>query len=88
MRAKNEFVMRSVVDEYIIMPPDDNINRFDGSVVLNEVSAFVWEKLEQETTREAILEALLNEFDVAQAVAEKDLDVLLNRFREYGLIEE
>ena len=38
--------------------------------------------------REAILEALLNEFDVARAVAEKDLDVLLNRFREYGLIEE
>ena len=88
MRAKNEFVMRSVVDEYIIMPTDDNINRFDGSVVLNEVSAFVWEKLQENTTREELLAALLNEFDVAQAVAEKDLDALLARFREYGLIEE
>ena len=88
MKAKNGFVMRTVVDEHIIMPTDDNINRFNGSVVLNDVSAFVWEKLEQETTREVILEALLNEFDVPQAVAEKDLDALLARFREYGLIEE
>lgn len=87
MRAKNEFVMRSVVDEYIIMPTDDNINRFDGSVILNEVSAFVWEQLQENTTREAILEALLNEFDVARAVAEKDLDALLKQFLEYGLIE-
>ena len=88
MKANNGFVMRCVVDEYMLMPTNDNINRFDGSVVLNEVSAFVWEQLQQETTPDAILNALLNEFDVPEAVAKKDLEALLNRFREYGLIAE
>lgn len=88
MKAKNGFVMRCVVDEYMLMPTNDNINRFDGSVVLNEVSAFVWEQLQNETTAEEILTALLGEFDVPEAVAKKDLEGLLNRFREYGLIAE
>lgn len=88
MKAKNGFVMRCVVDEYMLMPTNDNINQFDGSVVLNEVSAFVWEKLQNETTAEEILTALLGEFDVPEAVAKKDLEGLLNRFREYGLIAE
>ena len=88
MKAKKGFVMRYVVDEYIIMPTNDNINRFDGSVVLNDVSAFVWEQLQQDTTQEQLLENLLNEFDVPQDVAAKDLAALLCRFREYGLLEE
>ena len=80
--------MRCVVDEYMLMPTNDNINRFDGSVVLNEVSAFVWEQLQKDTTAEEILNALLNEFDVPEAVAKKDLAALLERFSGYGLIEE
>lgn len=88
MKAKNGFVMRFVVDEYILMPTNDNIDRFNGSVVLNEVSAFVWERLQQDTTREELLEALLNEYDVSRETARKDLDAMIARLREYGLIEE
>lgn len=88
MKAKSGFVMRTVIDEYIIMPTDANIDRFEGAVVLNEVSALVWKKLQENVTREELLEAVLNEFDVSRETAEKDLDTLLKRFTEYDLIEE
>lgn len=88
MRAKDGFVMRTVVDENIIMPTDENINNFEGAVVLNNVSALVWSKLQQPVTKEELLEAVLNEFEVSYETAEKDLKMLLERFREYGLIEE
>lgn len=87
MKAKDGFVLRTIVDEYMIMPTGANITSFDGTVVLNEVSAFLWEKLQEETTREALLAALLAEYDVEPQVAEKDLDALLKRFSEYGLLE-
>lgn len=87
MKAKNGFVLRTIVDEYMIMPTGANIGKFDGTVVLNEVSAFLWEKLQEETSREALLSALLAEYDVEPEVAEKDLDALLQRFCEYGLLE-
>lgn len=87
MKARDGFVLRTIVDEYMIMPTGSNISRFDGTVVLNEVSAFIWEKLQQPVTREMLLETLLAEYDVTPAVAEKDLDALLQRLAEYGLLE-
>lgn len=87
MKAKNGFVLRTIVDEYMLMPTGDNISRFDGTVVLNEVSAFVWKQLQQATTREQLLTSLLEEYEVSQDVAESDLDALLQKFTELGLLE-
>lgn len=87
MKAKDGFVMRTVVDENIIMPTDENINQFEGAVVLNDVSAFIWLKLQQSITWEELLAAVMNEFEVTYERAEKDLSALLERFQEYGLIE-
>ena len=55
MKAKADFVVRNVVGEYILMPTNDNISKFDGTVVLNEVSAFIWNQLQQETTQENLV---------------------------------
>ena len=41
MKAVNGFVLRNVVDEYILMPKGDNIGKFNGTILMNEVSAFV-----------------------------------------------
>lgn len=87
MKAKNGFVMRTILDEYMIMPTGTNIGVFDGTVVLNEVSAFLWEKLQQSTTREQLLAALLNEYEVPQEIAETDLDTVLEKFSQLGLLE-
>lgn len=87
MKAKDGFVMRTIVDEYMIMPTGENISQFDGTVVLNEVSAFLWEKLQRNVTREELLEDLLAEYDVPREIAQRDLETLLNRFAEYGLLE-
>ncbi len=88
MKIKKGFVLRSVVDEYMIMPTGENIARFDGTAVLNEVSAFVFRQLENAVSREDLLAAMLAEFDVDEQTASRDLDVLLTRFRELGLLEE
>lgn len=88
MKAKPGFVLRNVVDEYILMPTGDNIGQFNGTVLLNEVSAFVWEKLQNPVSKEDLLKAILDEFEVQRAVASADLDALLETLRGYGVIEE
>lgn len=88
MKANEGFVLKNILEEYMLLPTGSNIDRFAGTVVLNQVSAFLWEKLRQDTTRQELLEALLREYDVPRETAEKDLDRLLARFREYGLITE
>ena len=88
MKAKTGFVLRNVVDEYILMPTGDNIVQFNGTVLLNEVSAFIWEKLQNPISREDLLKAVLDEFEVDKATASADLDALLETLRGYGVIED
>ncbi len=88
MKAKPGFVLRNVVDEFILMPTGDNIGVFSGTVLLNEVSAFVWEKLQSSVSKDDLLKAILNEFEVEKAVAAADLDALLAKLKEYDVIEE
>ena len=88
MKIKDGFVLRNVVDEHIVMPTGDNIARFEGAVVLNDVSAFVFEQLKRPVGMEDLLEAVLNEFDVDEATAKADLETLIAKFEEMGLIEK
>ena len=88
MKAKNGFVLRKVVDEQILMPVGDNIGQFNGTVLMNDVSAFVWEKLHEPVTKEELLQAVLSEFEVDEETASRDLDELLEKFAGLGIIEE
>lgn len=45
------------------MPTGKNISVFDGTIVLNDVAAFVLEKLHEDCSREELLRDILSEFD-------------------------
>ena len=47
----------------------------------------VWEKLQQPTTKEELLQAVLNEFEVDEETASRDLDELLEKFAGLGILE-
>ena len=87
MKIKDGFVLRNVVDEYIVMPTGDNIAKFDGAVVLNEVAAFVFENMKNPVSREDLLNAILNEFEVDEATAAADLDALIEKLKAMDIIE-
>ena len=87
MKAKTGFVLRNVVGEYMLMPTGENVSTFKGTVLLNEVSAFVWKKLQSPQTRDDLLQAVLQEFDVDEATAAEDLDALLEKLNGFELLE-
>ena len=88
MKIRDGFVLRHVVDEYIVMPTGGNIARFAGSVVLNEVSAFVFEQLKMSVAQADLLAAVLAEFDVDEETAKRDLDELIDQLRELKMIDD
>lgn len=87
MKIKEGFVLRNIADEYIVMPTGGNIAKFDGAVALNDVSAFIFEKMKNPVSKEDLLIAVLNEYDVDSETAAKDIDALVSRFEEMGIIE-
>ena len=86
MKAKPGFVLRNVMDEHILMPTGDNVGVFKGAVLLNNVAAMVWEKLQNPVSKDDLLRAVLERFDVEEAVASADLDRLLRDMMEKGMI--
>ena len=88
MKIKDGFVLRNVVDEFIIMPTGDNIAKFEGAVVLNEVSAFIFKQLQNPVSRDDLLAAVLNEYEVDEATAAADLDALLVKLADMGVLEK
>ena len=88
MKVSDKFELREILGEHIVMPKGDKMSDFSGTIVLTDASAFAWEKLQMETTKEEVLSAVLEEFEVSREVAEKDLDHFLEQLRSFGVLEE
>lgn len=88
MKIKDEFIVRNMLGEYMAIPTGDNIAKFDGTVILNEVSAFIIEQLKKPTNKEDLLELILAEYDVSREQAAADLDALLEKLDSYGMLEK
>lgn len=88
MRIKDEFIVRNMLGEYMAIPTGDNIAKFDGSVILNDVSAFIIDQLKKPTSKEDLLELILGEYEVSREQASADLDALLLKLDEYGMLEK
>ena len=88
LKAKSGFILRDIAGEHILMPIDDNISKYNGVVLLNDVSAFLWKKLEHPVSRDDLLTALLDQYRVDEATAANDLDQLLEKLRSFDVIED
>jgi serine protease inhibitor len=79
MYLKEGFILKNIVDEWIIMPKGNNIKNFEGAIVINEIAAFIWQKLEKPISREDLLQAVLDEYDIDEQTASSDLNELLDK---------
>ena len=86
MKINGEFILREVVDEYVLIAVGDTALKFNGIIGLNPVSACIWKNLQEEKSREELLEAILDEFEVTREEAEKDMDEFLDQLREKELL--
>lgn len=87
MRLICEFIMREVAGETILVPVGSTALKFNGIITLEPVGTLIWKGIECGKDREAILQQILDEFDVELRTAESDLDAFLQQLREKGFLE-
>ena len=61
MKIKDGFLLPDVAGNTVVLPTEGDL---DTMITLNGTGKFLWEKLEQETTRETLIEALLASYEV------------------------
>lgn len=88
MKINGELLVREVAGEIIAIPVGETALRFNGMICLNEVSATIWKGLQEEKSKEAILDSILQEFDVSEEEASTDLEDFLHQLRECELLTD
>ena len=86
MKFKQEFVLREVAGENIVIPLTGLGERFNGLITLNETGAFIWKQIEAEKNKDAIVDALLEEYDVTRQQAQRNVDDLCAQMEQLGIL--
>lgn len=79
-------VSRKVGDEYILVPIRDNVGDMENLYTLNEVGAFIWEKIDGKRTVNQIAQLLLNEFEAEETAARNDVKDFFNDLLENSAV--
>ena len=87
MKIKDGYILRDVAGSHIVVPLGSAELDLGGMMTLNEVGAFVWRALEQETTEAAVVQALLAEYDIDKETATQDVHRYIQKLIEKGVVE-
>lgn len=87
MKVKEDFLLREVAGCYVVVPVGKATVDFNGMLNLNDTGAFLWERLQQETTKEELLKAMLDEYEVTEDIAKKDIDNFITKLKDGNLLE-
>ena len=87
MKIKDGFILRKGPGMNIVMPAGKNVKSFNGSLVLNDTGAFIFEHLQKGGTPEETAQALTMEYDVSLDTASTDVQNTINSLIEAGVAE-
>ena len=86
MRIHPDFTIQKVGASYVAVPIGETSRHFHAMLRLNETGAFLWKMLAaKDCTEEELVEALLAEYEVDRAIAERDVHALVELMREKKL---
>ena len=86
MKLKDGFFMRQVAGQTVVLPGGDVLD-LNMMITLNETGAFLWERLNEETSAEALVAALLGEYDVDEKTAQQAVEAFVRKLYDYGFLE-
>ena len=81
MQIKKRLLKRQIAGDAFLVPLGKEVYDSNGLFFLNEVGEFIWDRLEAAENQQDILNALLEEYDVAEAVARQDVENFFQKLR-------
>ena len=87
MKIKDGFILRKVVDNYIVVAVGNAVKQFNGVINLNETGAFLWKRLAEGAEEQDLIDALLNEYEVSEEIAKRDVNKFVSKLKQEDLIK-
>ncbi len=87
MKTKENFVLRQVAANWVVLPLGAACLDFDGMLTLNDAGVLLWRMLEQGCNPEDLVARLTSEYDVDCETASADVEEFLKKLISAGCLE-
>ena len=88
MKIKGSFVLRDIAGDTVIVPVGETALSYNGMITTTKTGAVIWQELEKGCDREALIQAVLDRFEVDRDTVVKDTDAFLQQLEKAGLIQD
>ena len=85
MKIKDGFILRQVASQNVVLPASKELN-LNMMITLNDTGAFLWEHLQMETDEDALVAALLKEYDVDEDTARTCVRQFVKKLDDNGFL--
>lgn len=86
MIIRKELLKREIAGETILVPIGKTVYDSHGLFAMNELASFLWDLLPEAENEEALLTAVLREYEVDEAIARADIAAFLDKLRDLQII--
>lgn len=82
-QQKSMFVCKHTGEELLLIPLKNNVADFNQYLVLNELGAFIWERIDLHATIEKLKQEIAQDFDASPEQIEHDLTKFMAQLYQY-----
>ncbi|MBQ2903072.1 MAG: PqqD family protein [Clostridia bacterium] len=86
MEIKKNVIMRTVAGEHMLVPVGDTVFQYNGIFMLTDSGKLLWDKIRDGAESEGLVKALIEEYDIDEATASKDVADFLEKLQSYEII--
>ena len=87
MKIKDGFMLREIGNQTVVVAVGEASKSFNGIIRLNPTGKFLWEKLSSQTDGNALLSAMLDEYNIDEETAKKDIAAFVSKLKGAGILE-
>ena len=87
MRINENFLLRDIAGQKVVLPVGEAAEKFNGMIRLNETGIYLWSLLEKETDENALLATMLQDYEIDEETAGKDACQFITQLLQAGFIQ-
>lgn len=86
MKINGDFMIRKIAGDTILVATGEASQNFNGIITLNEVGAFILEKIEKCKNENELISKILDEFEVEENIAVEDTREFIEQLLKMGIV--
>jgi hypothetical protein len=89
MKINENFVLKTIAGEAVVMPVGEAVNKVRGMIKLNPTAEIIWKALETETSIDDVITAVrANCQNINEATINEDVVAFIEKLSSLGILEE